>query len=77
MIARLHQPVVGDQMPRTLPAPHLRGTRFEDPGRGGRSPTHVSAALTGMMSMPSIIERVRRHVSQTSEAYLPTSKFGG
>jgi hypothetical protein len=38
---------------------------------------HVFAALTGMMSMPSIIERVRRHVSQTSEAYLPVSRFSG
>jgi hypothetical protein len=38
---------------------------------------HLYAALTGVMTLPDILARVRRHASQTSEAYLPVSKFGG
>jgi hypothetical protein len=38
---------------------------------------HLYAALTRVMSLPDILARVRRHASQTSEAYLPVSKFGG
>ncbi len=37
---------------------------------------HLYAALTGAMTLPTILERVRRHASQTSEAYLPISAFG-
>ncbi len=38
---------------------------------------HLYAALTRVMSLPDILSRVRRHASQTSEAYLPVSRFGG
>jgi hypothetical protein len=37
--------------------------------------SHVYYALSGIMSLGDIIDRVRRHASQTSEAYLPSSKF--
>jgi len=36
---------------------------------------HLYYVLSGIMNMGSVIERVRRHASQTAEAYLPTSKF--
>lgn len=38
---------------------------------------HLYLFLTGVMSFKDIITRVRRHASQTGEAYLPTNKFGG
>lgn len=38
---------------------------------------HIFYSLSGIMSFPDIIERVRRHASQTGEAYLPTSAFSG
>jgi hypothetical protein len=33
--------------------------------------------LTGSMAFGEIVSRVRRHASQTGEAYLPVAKFGG
>ncbi len=36
---------------------------------------HLYYALSGIMGMADIIERVRRHASQTGEAYLPVQKF--
>lgn len=36
---------------------------------------HLYYVLRGIMSMGDIIERIRRHASQTSEAYLPPNKF--
>lgn len=38
---------------------------------------HLYCFLTGAMSFADIISRVRRHASQTGEAYLAVSKFGG
>lgn len=38
---------------------------------------HIYAVLTGMMGFPQLIERLRRHASQTGEAYLPVGRFGG
>jgi hypothetical protein len=36
---------------------------------------HLYYFLSGSMSFGEIISRVRRHASQTGEAYLPTAKF--
>jgi hypothetical protein len=38
--------------------------------------SHLYLFLTGVMSFKDVITRVRRHASQTGEAYLPTNKFG-
>lgn len=38
---------------------------------------HIYYFLCGTMEMVDIIARIRRHSSQTAEAYLPISKFGG
>ena len=37
---------------------------------------HIYYFLTGVMELADIIDRIRRHSSQTAEAYLPVSKFG-
>lgn len=37
--------------------------------------SHLYLFLSGSMGFGEIISRVRRHASQTGEAYLPTSKF--
>ncbi|HIE9829669.1 TPA: hypothetical protein ACXRWW_004794 [Klebsiella variicola subsp. variicola] len=39
--------------------------------------THLYLFLSGAMSFGEIISRVRRHASQTGEAYLPINKFHG
>ncbi len=39
--------------------------------------SHLYYVLNGTMKMGDIIERLRRHASQTAESYLPVSKFGG
>ena len=39
--------------------------------------SHLYLFLTGGMKFSEIISRVRRHASQTGEAYLSTSKFNG
>jgi hypothetical protein len=39
--------------------------------------SHLYLFLTGGMNFKDIISRIRRHVSQTGEAYLPVNKFGG
>jgi hypothetical protein len=39
--------------------------------------SHLYLFLSGAMSFTDIISRVRRHVSQTGEAYLPANKFHG
>lgn len=39
--------------------------------------SHLYLFLSGAMSFGEIISRVRRHASQTGEAYLPTNKFHG
>jgi hypothetical protein len=39
--------------------------------------SHLYLFLSGGMSFGEIISRLRRHVSQTGEAYLPTGKFNG
>jgi hypothetical protein len=39
--------------------------------------THLYLFLSGSLSFGEIIARVRRHASQTGEAYLPVSKFNG
>jgi hypothetical protein len=39
--------------------------------------SHLYFFLSGLLAFGDIISRVRRHASQTSEAYLPVSKFGG
>jgi len=38
---------------------------------------HLYLFLAGTMSFADIVSRVRRHVSQTGEAYLPVAKFNG
>jgi hypothetical protein len=38
---------------------------------------HLYLFLSGTLSFKDILSRVRRHASQTGEAYLPTVKFGG
>lgn len=37
--------------------------------------SHLYLALTGVATLPEIVERVRRHASQTGEAFLPVSAF--
>lgn len=39
--------------------------------------THLYLFLSGVLSFGDIISRVRRHVSQTGEAYLSVGKFNG
>lgn len=39
--------------------------------------SHLYLFLSGAMGFGEIVSRVRRHASQTGEAYLPTSKFHG
>lgn len=39
--------------------------------------THLYLFLAGTLSFSDIVSRVRRHASQTGEAYLATNKFGG
>ena len=39
--------------------------------------SHLYLFLSGAMDFGEIVSRLRRHASQTGEAYLPTSKFGG
>jgi hypothetical protein len=38
---------------------------------------HLYLFLSGTLSIQDILSRVRRHASQTGEAYLPAAKFGG
>jgi hypothetical protein len=38
---------------------------------------HIYMVLGGIMSLADVIERVRRHASQTGEAYLAASEFSG
>ncbi len=33
--------------------------------------------LSGTMTLPDVIRRIKRHASQTGEAFLPTNKFSG
>lgn len=37
---------------------------------------HIYAVLSGTLSMSDIIERLRRHASQTGESFLPPDRFG-
>jgi hypothetical protein len=39
--------------------------------------SHLYLLLTGAMSFNELVTRIRRHSSQTGEAYLPVSQFGG
>lgn len=39
--------------------------------------THLYLFLSGAVSFSEIVSRVRRHASQTGEAYLPVAKFSG
>jgi hypothetical protein len=39
--------------------------------------SHLYLFLSGVMNFKDIITRVRRHASQTGEAYLPINKFSG
>lgn len=38
---------------------------------------HIYHSLSGIMSFPDIVERVRRHASQTGAAYLGIQEFSG
>jgi hypothetical protein len=38
---------------------------------------HVYLVLGGVMAMGDVIDRIRRHASQTGEAFLPAAEFGG
>ena len=38
---------------------------------------HLYLVLSGIESFPDLIRRVRRHSSQTGQAFLPASEFGG
>lgn len=37
---------------------------------------HIFSVLTGALSFAEVVERVRRHASQTGESYLPAESFG-
>lgn len=39
--------------------------------------SHIYLSLTGAMRLSEIIQRIRRHASQTGESYLPSNMFGG
>lgn len=39
--------------------------------------SHIYLVLSGIMGLGEVIERVRRHASQTGEAYLSTNDFSG
>jgi hypothetical protein len=39
--------------------------------------SHIYYVLGGIMGMSDVIDRIRRHASQTGEAYLPVSNFSG
>lgn len=39
--------------------------------------SHVFLVLAGGMNLAEVVRRVRRHASQTGEAYLPVAAFGG
>ncbi len=39
--------------------------------------SHIYFVLTGVMTLPEVIKRIRRHASQTGESLLPVSHFGG
>lgn len=53
-----------------------------DEASGERTPillmdhSHLYLVLGGMMGLSEVINRLRRHASQTGEAYLPVSQFG-
>ncbi|HEY2930345.1 MAG TPA: hypothetical protein VGK99_01255 [Acidobacteriota bacterium] len=38
---------------------------------------HIYLVLGGMMGLADVVDRVRRHASQTAEAYLSASEFSG
>lgn len=38
---------------------------------------HIYASLTGALNFADVISRIRRHASQTAEAFLDVSKLGG
>ena len=38
---------------------------------------HIYLALSGVSSFSEIVDRIRRHASQTGEALLPPDRFGG
>jgi hypothetical protein len=38
---------------------------------------HIYLILDGIMGLGDVVERVRRHASQTGEAYLSASEFSG
>ena len=54
-----------------------------DAASGPRTPlllldhSHLYLLLTGSMTFPELVDRVRRHASQTSRAYLPVRDFSG
>ena len=37
---------------------------------------HVFHVLRGVMTFPDVVERIRRHASQTGEGYLSVAEFG-
>lgn len=39
--------------------------------------SHIYLSLTGAMRLSEIIQRIRRHASQTGDSYLPSNMFGG
>lgn len=39
--------------------------------------SYIYLVLSGIMGMGEVIDRVRRHASQTGEAYLPALEFSG
>lgn len=38
---------------------------------------HIYLLLSGVISFVELVNRIRRHSSQTGQAYLPSSEFGG
>jgi len=38
---------------------------------------HLYLVLSGIMGLGEVVERLRRHASQTGEAYLSTNDFSG
>ncbi len=39
--------------------------------------SHIFLALTGTIRLGEVIQRIRRHASQTGDSYLPANKFSG
>jgi hypothetical protein len=39
--------------------------------------SHLYLVLSGIMSFSDVVDRIKRHASQTGDTYLPANSFGG